>query len=136
MAGKVSVRVAPQLEQVKVLMPSAVQVASWVTLPPSQLCPLAGMVCWAISTAPQVEHLEPSVRPASVQVAALPGTVTGVWSAVFAMASVRVAPQRVQVKVLTPSAAQVGAWVTTPLSQPWPRGSMFRTSSAPQRVQV
>ena len=50
------------------------------------------------------------------------------WSSVFAMVSVRVAPQLVQVKVFVPSAVQVGAAVTVPLSQLCPVAGIVRFS--------
>ena len=101
-----SVLVAPHFVQVKVFTPASVQVGSFVTVPAFQLCspaarvavqparvqwasaaqlsvsqrcPKASVAVCAVNTVPQVLHLLPSVRPVSVQVAALAGIVSGVW---------------------------------------------------------
>ena len=53
------------------------------------------------------------------------------------MASVRVWPQTVQVKVRTPGVVSVGAVVTVPPSHLWPAASVrLRFSVAPQPLQV
>ena len=53
------------------------------------------------------------------------------------MASVRVWPQPLQVKVRTPGVVSVGAVVTVPPSHLWPAASVrLRFSVAPQPLQV
>ena len=73
-----------------------VQVAAFVTFPPSQLWPNAATVVWALSTVPQTLQWLPSVFPAVSQVAATAASFTALWP-VVAMVSVRVFLQRVQV---------------------------------------
>ena len=63
--------------QVKVRSPGVRSQGGTVTVPSSQSWSRAGMVSWAFRTEPQRVHFWPSVRPVSVQVAALPGMVSG-----------------------------------------------------------
>ena len=64
------VSVLPQTEQERACMPVAVQVAAWVVVhAPKLWMPVAGMISWAVSVAPQVAQQEPSVTPLYQQVA-------------------------------------------------------------------
>ena len=75
----------------------------------SSVCPFEGIVCCATVVTPQTEHFLPSVRPASVQVAALPATVTSVCP-FEGITSVLTSPQE-QVRVLVPASVHVGCFV-------------------------
>ena len=55
------------------------QVAAFVTFPPSQLWPNAATVVWALSTVPQTLQWLPSVFPAVSQVAATAASFTALW---------------------------------------------------------
>ena len=73
-----------------------VQVAAFVTFPPSQLWPSAATVVWAFITVLQTLQWLPSVFPAVSQVAATASSFTALCL-VAAIVSVRVFLQRVQV---------------------------------------
>ena len=61
------------------VQPARVQWASAAQSLVFQRCPKASVAVCAVNTVPQTLHLLPSVRPVSVQVAALAGIVSGVW---------------------------------------------------------
>ena len=63
--------------QVKVRSPGVRSQGGTVIVPSSQSWSRAGMASCVFRMVPQREHFWPSVRPVSMQVAALPGMVSG-----------------------------------------------------------
>ena len=113
-----SVLVAPQTEQVYVMVPASSHVAAEVTVPLSQVwLPVA-----AISLVSVCEESFAHVL-VSMPFAPQVGSVVTVQSPhlcpSFVIASVLVPPQTVQVYVITPSFSQVAGVVTSPSFQVW-----------------
>ena len=94
------------------------------------------MSLWAVSSLPQTEHLLPSVLPGAVQVAALPGTVTGLCPAALMLRVSFAPPQRVQTRSWVPLAVQVASFTVFHSPMLCPRAGMGSVCRSPQLLHL